>query len=666
MSKLILYADLSPSRPWIFATIHANRTLMLNCGLYFAPQKLWTSELIPSNTIFEKVPEKKHYIPTGIAKRMTELSQQLDSGHDTLFINYSAYLPSYQFFSNLIRKYINLNKHTYSIIFTIGRPVCTFEQRWRQSMHSLTDSEGHKNYKSFSCISSIIKNACQEWGENRVTLLTDLSDSPVANSRSELIKQLFDIFGCPSPYELEHLPRHPLFLASHEARRLSWTLEVRNNSWPRLDETQFMDCLRNVERDWGTSPLSPKKLRQMLIHEGAEDQGALEALLHLPPGSLDCPEWLATQPEADFYTPLSEEKVRAFASDLPPAVRSPLRQRFINDAHLLSEDQKALSKALAAVEAVHIGEPVPPVELTVLTMTYNHEAYIAECMDSVLAQKTNFPIRHLVLDHCSTDGTADIVSAYAARHPSIQPVLLSCHRRAENAMGLFERCRTTYAALCDGDDYFTEPLKLQKQVDFLQTHPDCALCFHPVAVVFENGEQPDVFPPIAMLPRGLRNEYYLADLMRCNMIQSNSIVYRWRFKEGIPKWFRPGLCPGDWYWHLLHAEMGKIGFLPEVMSVYRRHKNALYKDSFIDQVKHRRIFGMEELAVYQAINEHFHNRYFRRMSSLANGVFAIFLEIYLHEHDDSLLIQACDAFPQFAQHFLNDLKLMQKENMSCV
>lgn len=428
-----------------------------------------------------------------------------------------------------------------------------------------------------------------------------------------------------------------------------------------------MDCLSQVERDWNTALLSPRALRQRLIHEGAEDQRALEDLLHLLPGSLDCPDWLTTQPEADFHAPVSADKCKTFASALPDSVRVPLRQRYIHDAPLLSEDQKLLNEALAAVipaEKASIGEPVPPAELTVLTMTYNHEAYIAECMDSVLAQQTTFPVRHLVLDHHSTDGTADIVAAYAAKYPSIQPVLLSRHRPAENAMGLFLRCRTTYAALCDGDDYFTDPLKLQKQVDFLESRPHCSLCFHPVKVVFENGDQPGIFPPLNMLPRGVRDEYYLADLLRCNMIQTNSVVYRWRFRDGMPEWFRPELCPGDWYWHLLHAEMGKIGFLPELMSVYRRHKNALYKHSFVNRIEHRRSFGMEELATYQAVNEHFQGRYFSRLANLANGVFADFLQIHIDENDDSLMNQACHTFPEFGRHFLSSLKVMRKKNPS--
>ena len=454
------------------------------------------------------------------------------------------------------------------------------------------------------------------------------------------------------------------------------TPEVRENAWPSLDVGLFMDRLRATERDWGTELVSPLELRQALIREGEADRRALEAFAHVSPGDLDCPGWLNTQAEASsellYRQPLPAERVAAFAAALPVSVREPLRQRYTTDALLLTQDQRALALALNVPEAAapstppaaagtgSIGEPVPPVELTVLTMTYNHEKYIADCMDGVLAQRTDFPVRHIVLDHHSTDETPAIVAAYAERHPSIRPVLLSQHRAFENIMGLFLRCRTKYASLCDGDDYFTDPLKLQKQVDFLERRPHCALCFHPVQVVHADDARPSyVYPPLSRLPRGVREEYYLADLVQENMIQTNSVVYRWRFTDGMPQWFRPDLNPSDWYWHLLHAEMGKIGFLQEVMSVYRRHSHALFYTARVSSLEHRRGRGMDELTLYGVVNGHFHNRYFQRLAAMANTVFLTFLKIYEEEGDRTLLERAEQTFPEFAAHFWRTLDIIR-------
>lgn len=665
MSRLYLIYDLSPSRPWLFATVHANLPLLQAHGMELGPFHPWSCELVPSHLPFWNVISENDAVPANLASMLAELTRQLESGRDVVLLSWVLDVQAHQSFERLWRRHSALAKHDVQVLFILGRPACVLEQRYREMRSLLPEKTGLVLATRYGSLPVLIRNAQQKWGQNNVSLLANGAASPVAQQQDDVARGLFDFLGCPEPLPLRHVPRHPLCFASNTARRLSWTLEARDNAWPRVDEGLFMDSLSAVEREWGTEPVSPKKMRDTLIRNGADALRELEEMLALQPGSLDCPDWLAEQPEADMDAPLPDDRVRLFATALPPEVREPLRQRFAYDAPLLTTDQKALSRALSAIESesgMVIGEPVPPVELTVLTMTYNQEKYIAECMDSVLAQQTSFPVRHIVLDHHSTDGTADIVAAYAGRHPSIQPVLLSRRRPSENVMGLFLRCRTKYAALCDGDDYFIDPLKLQKQVDFLEKRADYALCFHPVSVVFENGEQPSVYPPLSMLPRGVREQYYLADMFQKNLIQSNSVVYRWRFREGIPDWFRPDLCPGDWYWHLLHAEMGKIGFLQEIMSVYRRHKNTLYGLSIVSPVEHRRVHGMAELATYQAVNEHFSNRYFLRLSALANGVFANFLEISLKEGDRTLLDKACDAFPEFARCFLSTLKVVHKNS----
>ncbi len=660
MSRVLLYTDLSPSRPWLFSAIHANKELLSENNIEIGPLDPSSCELIPSHSIFWSVVPNYYIHKQNISNLLKLLANKLDSGKDILLLSYSPYILAHKSINNLLKNCVDLNQHEIETIFILGRPLCTLEQRYREG--TIPGEFKIINFTSrFISIPSLIRYARQTWGTDKVTLLADTSNSPVACVQQDLVQRLFTWMGCSRWHPLEHLPRHPLFLASLTARRLNQTLEVRENAWPPLDERAVMESLLSLDRQWGTEPVSPKSIRDALNKNGKDTLRELEEMLALKSGSLECPDWLAEQPEADMHEPLPDDRLQSFAAALPPEVCHTLRQRFANDAALLTVDQKAFSRVLSSATPENnmvIGEQVPPVELTVLTMTYNHEKYIAECMDSVLAQETTFPVRHIVLDHCSADDTPNIVAAYAEKYPSIQPILLSKRRPSENVMGLFLRCRTKYAALCDGDDYYIDPHKLQKQIDFLENHPRCALCFHPVAVFFEDGREMGVFPSSKMLPRGgIHEEYYLSDLFKGNMIQTNTVVYRWRFQEGIPNWFRPDLCPGDWYWHLLHAEQGKIGFLPDIMSVYRRHDTALYKDSFINPLEHRRIHGMAELETYWTVNEHFQNRYFRMLTMLANGVFAHFLRIYTEDGDQSLLNQACSAFPEFAKRFLSSLKI---------
>ena len=293
-----------------------------------------------------------------------------------------------------------------------------------------------------------------------------------------------------------------------------------------------------------------------------------------------------------------------------------------------------------------------------LTLAYNQAAYIGDAIESVLAQRTNFPVEHIIVDHGSTDGTREIIANYANKHASIWPVLLA-HRdgKGANVRALFSRCRSKYVALCDGDDYFTDPCKLQKQVDFLEAHPECGLCFHPVDVLYEDGSPSRVYPPEELLPGGIRKFYTIKDLLFANLIQTNSVVYRWRFTEGLPDWFDATLVPGDWYWHLLHAETGLIGYLREQMAVYRRHATSLYATAEGDHVTHRGVHGLNELRAYGVVNRHFHGRYYTDLQRLATGVFADFLQIFIRTGDDALLQQACSLCPDFARDFLAQVRI---------
>ena len=316
---------------------------------------------------------------------------------------------------------------------------------------------------------------------------------------------------------------------------------------------------------------------------------------------------------------------------------------------------------------MHASEPKPEARCSVLTLTYNHAPFIAQTIESVLAQKTDTPVRHIIVDDGSSDGTRDIVMQYAAKHSSIVPLFRPARDKLwpcgpyGNVRTLFESARTEYVALCDGDDYFTAPHKLQRQMDFLDEHKDCALCFHVVRVTYaDDPGKVRFYPPVQELPRGVRPFYYLSDLIKGNLIQTNSVMYRWRFRDGLPDWFRVDLTPGDWYWHLLHAEQGKLGFINEEMSVYRRHKGGIYHLSETDRIKHRATTGLAELEVYSVVNKHFKRRFEPFLLNLACGVFADCLmydaERAENEGAEPVLPKMCDTYPEFARYFLAAVK----------
>ncbi len=665
MSRLLLCIDLSPSRPWLFTTIVHNRDLLLRHGIELGQLDSWRSEQAPAHNHFwvDFLPACWPN-PHIIRERFANLACQLNAGHDVLLMTFSPTMEAHQAFAAYLKENVVLKGHTISYAAVAGSPVCTFEQRYREYQGLLWPQYAMACVRRYSTLGSLLGAFPSLYGRDAL-LLPDLSGSPVAHRQEHLARQLFSWLGVPQADLPDVLPFYAPFLPSCEARALSWLVEPRYNAFPDVDAHVIMQTLLKLDKDWNLAPISPLKYRRAFASAGAEDAARLESILGVEKGSFAAPDWLL-QPEGPAADkPLEQDAIRAFVDALPAPEAAALQQRLANDADVLDANQKNLARALdgKCKHGMRIGEPVPPPMLTVLTMTYNHEAYIAKCMDSVLMQQTDFPVQHIVLDHHSSDATASIVAAYAARHASIRPVLLSYRCPAENVMGLFLRCHSRYVALCDGDDYFTDPFKLQKQVSYLDNNPDCALCFHPVMVVHENGQQADaVFPAPTAMPGGVREKYTLKDLLGVNFIQTNSVCYRWRFGDGLPNWFRADLCPGDWYWHLLHAEMGNIGFLPDVMATYRRHDTAWYATTDISLVEHRKKHGMRELITYDAINSHFKDKYLDVFSRLTNGVLANFLQISQQENSPDLLNQAVEKFPKFAGIFLQQLKNVSVPN----
>ena len=122
-------------------------------------------------------------------------------------------------------------------------------------------------------------------------------------------------------------------------------------------------------------------------------------------------------------------------------------------------------------------------KVSISCLVYNHEPYLRECFDGFMMQKTNFDFEVLVHDDASTDNSASIIREYETKHPDIfKPIYQTENQYSKgvkvSATFNFPRAKGKYIAMCEGDDYWTDPLKLQKQVDFLESHPDYVMCSH--------------------------------------------------------------------------------------------------------------------------------------------------------------------------------------------
>lgn len=249
-------------------------------------------------------------------------------------------------------------------------------------------------------------------------------------------------------------------------------------------------------------------------------------------------------------------------------------------------------------------------KLTIVCTTYNHEKYIAQALESFVMQQANFHFEAIISDDCSTDSTQEIIREYAKKYPNIiKPILREKNLGVDaNFFATYGLLSGGYVAYCEGDDYFTDPLKLQKQVDFLDANPDCSMCFHPVRLFYEDLSCPDViFPPMNIFETIDVNNINLESLLEVNFIQTNSVVAKWRFndKEKLEDVFPKDILPIDYFLHLLHAQKGRIGFLPDIMADYRKHSESLWWDSFANpEILHLK-YGVNELKFHLGLEKLF-------------------------------------------------------------
>lgn len=285
------------------------------------------------------------------------------------------------------------------------------------------------------------------------------------------------------------------------------------------------------------------------------------------------------------------------------------------------------------------------VKLSVLCTVYNHAKFIRQALDGFVMQKTNFPFEVLVHDDASTDGSTEIIREYAERYPDIIKPIYQTENQWRKGISisktfLYPHVRGEYVALCEGDDYWIDDNKLQRQVDFLDAHPDFSICFHPVEVKWEDNSQPDSIFPIAEL-RFHKTVLDLSDLLQQNFIQTNSVVYRWRFHKDSTDLMPSHILPGDWFLHLLHAQTGKIGFLPEVMAVYRKHEGGIWYESGRSDMFYVRN-GIPHINFFYKVYERFGVLHKKSIDFFAQNTLCALLN---HREFDKLR-QFADQFPE--------------------
>lgn len=219
--------------------------------------------------------------------------------------------------------------------------------------------------------------------------------------------------------------------------------------------------------------------------------------------------------------------------------------------------------------------------VSIKMITYNHEPYIAQAIEGVVMQKTTFKIELIIGEDCSTDATRKICEEYAEKYPEIIRLLPSVKNLGmiNNGTRTLNAGTGKYIAICDGDDYWTDPYKLQKQIEFLEANPDYAICFHRVYEL-----ETDKDPVLSNLNVSEQEETYtIEDLAKGNFIHTPSVVFRNKLFGQFPVWFHDSPV-GDYPLYMLNAKHGKIKYFPQAMAVYRRHTGGMWSVQSEEQI----------------------------------------------------------------------------------
>lgn len=220
--------------------------------------------------------------------------------------------------------------------------------------------------------------------------------------------------------------------------------------------------------------------------------------------------------------------------------------------------------------------------VSICCLTYNHSPYIRQCLDGFVMQKTTFPVEVLIHDDASTDGTQDIIREYECKYPDLIKPIYQTENQYSKGVKVslvynYSRVRGKYVALCEGDDYWTDPYKLQKQVDFLENHPDYVMCSHRHDDYIQEKD--------LMLPDTTNNEtdYDLNSLIRGEWhFHPLTVMFRWNALDIEHYRKYPVSMDAVLFYELLKD--GRKGHcFPESLAVYRHHASGVWSEMSLDK-----------------------------------------------------------------------------------
>lgn len=237
--------------------------------------------------------------------------------------------------------------------------------------------------------------------------------------------------------------------------------------------------------------------------------------------------------------------------------------------------------------------PAQPL-VSVAMLAYNHGRFLADAIEGVLIQRTSFPIELVIGEDCSTDNTREVAQAFRQRRPDLIRVVTSASNVGvhENLKRTFDACRGKYIAFCEGDDYWTDPEKLQKQAEFLEAHANCVICYHDCQPFDEHGDLPVDFG-------GARRDLTALELQTATPIHTLTACFRNVVRTWPPE-FDHAPIPDLFFWSLLGSR-GDGKFLRNIGPArYRVHAGGILSKASTRKKHDMNLATLSALYLYYA------------------------------------------------------------------
>ena len=284
--------------------------------------------------------------------------------------------------------------------------------------------------------------------------------------------------------------------------------------------------------------------------------------------------------------------------------------------------------------------------VSIICLAYQHEKYITRALDGFVEQRTRFPFEVLINDDASSDGTAEIIREYASRYPDIIKPVYQTENQYSQGISitrtyLLPKARGKYVAFCEGDDYWCDSAKLQKQVDFLESHSEYAMCTHRVRVEHIQTGRVSTIP-------GIRGEcdYSADEIIRGGAVfQMSSVLLRTEDYRRMPEcFFVKGF--GDIQVYMYSALIGKVRVLADVMSVYNHGTSGSWTQR-MDNDEKQIIHANNKIKMLNDVNAYYH---YKHDAAFRYAVDREQFNILYYNGDKKSMRQ-----PQY-RHFLKKLK----------